>query len=88
VQRVANRIIAAAKQSRYADIAQQFHWGISVIKDDNTMNAFALPGGKVAVYTGLFLASTSIARSEPEGDLGVMPGLDTRRRRCDESSWP
>jgi predicted Zn-dependent protease len=54
IQRVANRIIAAAKQSRYADIAQQFHWEISVIKDDRTMNAFALPGGKIAVYTGIF----------------------------------
>ncbi|MGQ0694477.1 MAG: M48 family metallopeptidase [Nitrospiraceae bacterium] len=54
VQRVANRIIAAAKQSRYADIARQFHWEISVIKDDKTINAFALPGGKVAVYTGIF----------------------------------
>lgn len=52
VQRVASRIIAAAKQSRYAEIAQQFHWEISVIKDDKTMNAFALPGGKIAVYTG------------------------------------
>lgn len=61
VQRVANRIIAVAKQSRYADIAQQFHWEISVIKDDNTMNAFALPGGKMAVYTGIFLASPSPA---------------------------
>jgi predicted Zn-dependent protease len=53
IRRVANRIIAAAKQSRYADIAQQFHWEISVIKDDKTMNAFALPGGKIAVYTGI-----------------------------------
>lgn len=54
VQRVAKRIIAAAKQSRYADIAQQFHWETAVIKDDKTMNAFALPGGKMAVYTGIF----------------------------------
>lgn len=54
VQRVVNRIIAAAKQSRYADIAQQFQWETSVIKDDRTMNAFALPGGKIAVYTGIF----------------------------------
>lgn len=57
LQQVANRIIAAAKQSRYADIAQQFRWEISVIKDDKTMNAFALPGGKMAVYTRIFLAS-------------------------------
>ncbi len=54
VHRVVNRIIAAAKQSQYAEIAQQFQWEISVIKDDKTMNAFALPGGKIAVYTGIF----------------------------------
>jgi predicted Zn-dependent protease len=54
VQRVAARIIEAAKQSGYADTAKQFDWEISVIKDDQTKNAFALPGGKIAVYTGIF----------------------------------
>jgi predicted Zn-dependent protease len=34
--------------------ARQFHWETSVIKDDKTMNAFVLPGGKIAVYTGIF----------------------------------
>jgi len=54
VKRVAARIIEAAKSSKYASIAQQFTWEVSVIKDDTTMNAFALPGGKIAVYTGIF----------------------------------
>ena len=27
---------------------------MTVIKDDKTKNAFALPGGKIAVYTGIF----------------------------------
>jgi metalloendopeptidase OMA1, mitochondrial len=27
---------------------------VTVIKDDKTANAFALPGGKMAVYTGIF----------------------------------
>jgi len=54
VKRVAARIIEAAKQSRYADTARKFDWEVSVIKDDKTMNAFALPGGKIAVYTGIF----------------------------------
>lgn len=54
VTRVAKRIIAVAKQSRYAESAQAFDWEISVIKDDKTQNAFALPGGKIAVYTGIF----------------------------------
>src|SRR6185295_19442863 len=54
VRRVAARIIEAAKRSKYADMAKQFQWEVTVIKDDKTMNAFALPGGKIAVYTGIF----------------------------------
>lgn len=54
VKRVAARIIAASKNSRYAEAARQFDWEVSVIKDDKTLNAFALPGGKIAVYTGIF----------------------------------
>jgi predicted Zn-dependent protease len=54
VRRVAARIIEAAKRSKYAEMASQFQWEVTVIKDDKTANAFALPGGKMAVYTGIF----------------------------------
>ena len=54
VKRVAARIVEAAKRSKYAQLAQQFQWEVTVIKDDKTANAFALPGGKMAVYTGIF----------------------------------
>lgn len=54
VRRVADRIIAAAKESKYAERAKQFYWEVNVIKDDSTKNAWALPGGKIAVYTGIF----------------------------------
>lgn len=54
VQRVADNIIRAAKESKYAETAKSFTWEVSVIKDDKTQNAFALPGGKIAVYTGIF----------------------------------
>lgn len=54
VDRVAARIIEAAKRSKYAEAAKEFKWEVSVIKDDATKNAFALPGGKIAVYTGIF----------------------------------
>ena len=54
VKRVAARIVEAAKRSKYAEMAQQFQWEVTVIKDDKTANAFALPGGKMAVYTGIF----------------------------------
>ncbi len=54
VQRVAERIIAAAKQSKYAKRAESFQWEVTVIKADGTKNAWALPGGKIAFYTGIF----------------------------------
>ncbi|TKS64510.1 MAG: peptidase [Nitrospira sp.] len=54
VKRIAARIIEAAKRSKYAEMAQQFQWEVIVIKNDKTANAFALPGGKMAVYTGIF----------------------------------
>ena len=54
VQRVAKRIIAAAKKSKYARRAKSFNWETTVIKDDGTKNAWALPGGKIAFYTGIF----------------------------------
>ncbi|MCI0427103.1 MAG: M48 family metallopeptidase [Nitrospiraceae bacterium] len=54
VKRVAARIVKAAKRSKYAEMANQFQWEVTVIKDDKTANAFALPGGKMAVYTGIF----------------------------------
>src|SRR5690348_6760448 len=54
VERVAGRIVEAAKRSKYAEAANEFKWEVSVIKDDATKNAFALPGGKIAVYTGIF----------------------------------
>jgi len=60
VKRIAVRIIEAAKRSKYAEMAQQFQWEVTVIKDDKTANAFALPGGKMAVYTGIF----SMAKTE------------------------
>lgn len=31
-----------------------YHWQFTVLDDPKQANAFALPGGKVAVYTGLF----------------------------------
>src|SRR6185295_312979 len=46
VKRIAARIIEAAKRSKYAEMAQQFQWEVTVLKDDKTANAFALPGGK------------------------------------------
>jgi predicted Zn-dependent protease len=47
VQDVGRRIAAAANKPEYK-------WEFAVIDDPKTENAFCLPGGKVAVYTGIF----------------------------------
>jgi metalloendopeptidase OMA1, mitochondrial len=47
VQRIASRLEAAANRS-------DLRWEVNVIKEDKTVNAFALPGGKIGVYTGIF----------------------------------
>ena len=50
VERVGRRIAAVAPE--IADIANQFQWEFKVIADPQ-VNAFALPGGKVAFYEGI-----------------------------------
>jgi predicted Zn-dependent protease len=46
VTRVGTRIAAATGKADYK-------WEFRVIEDDKQVNAFCLPGGKVAVYTGI-----------------------------------
>jgi predicted Zn-dependent protease len=46
VERVGKRIAAAADKPEY-------QWEFTVIDDPKTVNAFCLPGGKIAVYTGI-----------------------------------
>jgi len=46
VNRVGRRIAAVANKPEY-------HWEFAVIQDDKQVNAFALPGGKVAIFTGI-----------------------------------
>ena len=59
VNGVANRIIEAAKRTEYAKAAKHFKWEVTVISDENTVDAFAVPGGKIGVYTGIFRVADS-----------------------------
>jgi predicted Zn-dependent protease len=52
--RVSSRIVGVADTPKY-------NWEYRVIKGDNTVNAFALPGGKIGVYTGMFRVAKSDA---------------------------
>ncbi len=46
VNRVGHRIAKGANKPEYS-------WEFAVIEDDEQVNAFALPGGKVAIFTGI-----------------------------------
>ncbi len=52
VKRIGERVAQAAIEL-YPENASQFDWEFSLIDDPNMVNAWALPGGKCAVYTGL-----------------------------------
>ena len=52
VQRVSNRIVEAAKRSKYGDVAKALQWETKLIESDD-VNAFAVPGGKIGVDTAL-----------------------------------
>lgn len=56
VRRVGERRVAAAEKSmkgtRYENRLKQFQWEFNLIQD-NTVNAWAMPGGKIAFYTGI-----------------------------------
>lgn len=60
VEAITNRLIAQA--IRYRPETKDWHWTIKVIDDPKTVNAFCMPGGKMAVYTGL------VEKLEPTDD--------------------
>src|SRR5574341_86893 len=61
VRKVGAKIAASANKPEYK-------WEFTVINDPDTVNAFALPGGKVAVYTGIF------GPAQDEAGLAVVLG--------------
>jgi metalloendopeptidase OMA1, mitochondrial len=61
VHRVTRRLEGAANRP-------DLRWEVSVIDEEKTVNAFALPGGKIGVYTGIF----PIAQTE--GGLAIIMG--------------
>lgn len=54
VQKVGQRIAKAANKPTY-------QWEFAVIEEDKMVNAFCLPGGKVAVFTGILKVTKSEA---------------------------
>jgi len=61
VERAMSRLVAVADDPG-------FEWEVTLVQDDETVNAFALPGGKMAVYTGI------LPVCESEAGLAVVMG--------------
>lgn len=57
VKEVGNKVAQATeqflKESGLEDEAESYEWEFNLIEDDEIANAFCLPGGKIAVYTGI-----------------------------------
>jgi len=57
VRRVGTRIARASeefmRESGLGSQISQYQWEFNVIEDDKVANAWAMPGGKIAVYTGI-----------------------------------
>lgn len=68
VQRLGHRIADAAERLYPDSPAKEFKWEFNLIDDPKTINAWCLPGGKVAVYTGL------LPVTKDEASLAVVVG--------------
>lgn len=64
VQRVVDRLVPAAQEL----IPVEFDWEVHVIRADDTANAWCMPGGKMAVYTGI------LPLTQTETGLAVVMG--------------
>jgi predicted Zn-dependent protease len=57
IKRVGGRIQQAVEKyladNGKADLLEGFNWEFNLIDNDTTVNAWAMPGGKVAFYTGI-----------------------------------
>jgi predicted Zn-dependent protease len=84
VRRVGNRIAKAA-EAFLADTGQQdkikdFHWEFNLIQDDKTVNAWVMPGGKAAVYTGI------LPYTQNETGLAVVLGHEVGHALADHGN--
>ncbi len=67
VQRVAKRIADAAE----ANFHPGYQWQVTLIDDPKTVNAWCLPGGKIAVYSGI------LPLTQDESGLAVVLAHET-----------
>ena len=67
VNRIMDRLVQAAAVER-PELVELFQWEVQLLDNDEMVNAFCLPGGKMAVYTGI------LAVAQDETGLAVVMG--------------
>jgi predicted Zn-dependent protease len=84
VRRVGERIARASeaflRDSGRESQIQDYKWEFNVIKDDKMVNAWAMPGGKVAVYTGI------LPITQDETGLAVVMGHEVAHAMADHGN--
>ncbi|MBN2406200.1 MAG: M48 family metallopeptidase [Elusimicrobia bacterium] len=72
IRRVGGKISAAAekflKENGRSEDLKYYSWEYNLIDDDETVNAWAMPGGKIAFYTGILKLATT------EDEIAVIMG--------------
>jgi predicted Zn-dependent protease len=84
VRRVGNRIAKAAEaflaETGQGDKIKDYHWEFNLIQDDKTVNAWVMPGGKAAVYTGI------LPYTQNETGLAVVLGHEVGHALADHGN--
>lgn len=78
LQRVGEKVVAAARE-RGADLPPPSQWEFVLFESDQ-VNAFAMPGGKVGFYTGIF------PLFESDDDLAVVMGHEIAHVSADHGA--
>jgi len=84
VRRVGFRIADAAeaflKESGYEEALDNYEWEFNLIEDDDAANAWVMPGGKAAVYTGI------LKYTQNETGLAVVLGHEVAHAIADHGN--
>ena len=84
VRRVGDRIARAAEafleDTGQGHKVRDYHWEFNLIEDEKTANAWCMPGGKVAVYTGI------LPYTKDETGLAVVMGHEVAHALADHGN--
>ena len=78
--KVAQSAEAFLKDAGQSDKLKNYHWEFNLIEDDKTVNAWCMPGGKVAVYTGI------LPYAQGEAGLAVVLGHEIGHALADHGN--